>query len=192
MAKERTDRDVTRLIQAAEEGDTRAAEELLPLVYAELRVLAESRLRQEGPGLTLQPTALVHEAYLRLVGEEDPGWDNRGHFFASAATAMRRILIERARRKASAKHGGGRERVTIELADTDTDVEIEDLLGLDAALTRLQEMDARKGEIVMLRFFAGLSIAQTADALGLSTATVKNEWRFARAWLHNEVARDDG
>jgi RNA polymerase sigma factor (TIGR02999 family) len=201
---------VTEALDAAASGDPAASESLLPLVYEELRRLAHQRLSHEGAGLTLQPTALVHEAYLRLLGETCGGdgsaspiqWNSRGHFFAAAAQAMRRILIERARRVASLKHGGGggderAVRGRIDLDDVDraapaeftigVDDQHEQLVQLDGALQRLEKHDARKAEVVMLRFFAGLSIEQTAAAMNLSPATVKNEWRFARAWLHSEA-----
>jgi RNA polymerase sigma factor (TIGR02999 family) len=194
-------------LDAAATGDPDATDQLLPLVYEELRVLARQRLSREGPGLTLQPTALVHEAYVRLMGippqEEDAGgpsdstrWNSRGHFFAAAAQAMRRILIERARRADSIKHGGGAQR--LDLADIDADPSAsghsiavdeqrEQLVELDRALRILEQRDPRKARIVMLRFFAGLNLEQTAAAMDLSIATIKNEWRFARAWLHSEM-----
>ena len=179
--------EVTRLLGAVSRGDRHASEELLPLVYDELRRLAEARMGLESPQ-TLQPTALVHEAYLRLVGDDGAEWDGRAHFFGAAANAMRRILIDRARRVQSAKHGGGRERVALTEAEQVDELDTASLVALDDALDELQRRDQRKGQIVMLRFFAGLSIADTAAALGLSPATVKSEWRFARAWLHHEIA----
>ncbi len=182
---------VTQLLAAASEGDSQAAEALLPLVYAELQGLARSFMAREGRGHTLQPTALVHEAYLRLVGDADVRWDNRGHFFVAAATAMRRILIERARARGRLKRGGDRGRVP--LADEVLTVEppSDDLIALEEALARLERSDPRKGSVVMLRYFAGLSVDQTAAALGISPATVKNEWSFARAWLHRAMSRGD-
>jgi len=182
--------DVTQLLAAVSEGDSRAAEELLPLVYAELQKLARSFMANEGRGHTLQPTALVHEAYIRLVGDADVLWQNRGHFFVAAATAMRRILIDRARHRGRLKRGGNRDRVP--LADDALTVEppSADLLALEEALQRLEKTDVRKGHVVMLRYFAGLSVDETAAALGISPATVKNEWAFARAWLHRELSRD--
>lgn len=189
---------VTRLIKAAGAGDPKAAESLLPLVYDELRRLAAAQLSKEPAGQTLQPTALVHEAYLRLVGGEPIEWQGRGHFFAAAARAMRRILIDRARRHRAAKHGGDRGRAEMHedlIADPTpgTGGSGLDLLRLDAALARLEARDSRQSEIVLLRYFAGLSIEQTAEALGVSTGTVKNDWVFARAWLRRELESiDDG
>ncbi|MBC7835400.1 MAG: sigma-70 family RNA polymerase sigma factor [Phycisphaerales bacterium] len=182
--------DVTQLLVAASDGDSRAAAELLPLVYEELRKLARANMAKEsggGDGHTLQPTALVHEAYLRLVGQPDIKWDGRGHFFGAAARAMRRILVERARSRNRVKRGGGRGRM--DLGDDALAVEppSTDLLVLDEALDRLEKYDKRKAEVVMLRYFAGLSIEETSAALGVSPATVKNEWTFARAWLHREL-----
>ncbi|MGE3109463.1 MAG: sigma-70 family RNA polymerase sigma factor [Phycisphaerales bacterium] len=186
--------EVTQLLAAVSEGDSHAAAQLLPLVYDELRKLAKSRMAHEpagGAGMTLQPTALVHEAYLRLLGDTQVGWDNRGHFFAAAALAMRRILVERARSRNRIKRGGGRAKVELNEALLSTEPPSDELLTLDDALTKLEQYDKRKAEVVMLRYFAGLSIEDTAAAMGLSPATVKNEWMFARAWLHREVAKDD-
>lgn len=183
--------EITQILSRLNGGDQHAASELLPLVYEELRKLAGVRMNSEKAGHTLQPTALVHEAYLRLVGDKDtPRWDNRGHFFASAALAMRRILVERARYHARVKRGGGRQRLelTDDLAVGQADST--DLLALDQALDKLSQFDQRKSQVVMLRYFAGLSIEETAGALGLSPATIKNEWAFARAWLHREMERD--
>src|SRR3954454_12899593 len=154
---------VTPVLPAIERGDTHAAEQLLPLVYDELRKLAAQRLAEEKPGQTLQPTALVHEAYLRLVGDQH--FENRGHFFAAAAEAMRRIVVETARRRKRAKHGGGRERVEVELADLPTSLTPEDLLALDEALDRLAQLDPVKARLVNLRYFAGMTIEQAAEAL---------------------------
>ena len=179
---------VTLVLKAAAEGDQAATDELLPLVYEELRKLARQRLSGEPSGQTLQPTALVHEAYLRLLGEPEVTWSNRGHFFAAAAQAMRRIMIERARKHQAPQHGGGRQRLTLDDCLIAIDDQGEQLLDLERAMTQLEARDARKAQIVMLRFFAGLTIEQTAIALDLSPATVKNEWRFARAWLHSEMS----
>jgi len=176
--------EVTRILTAIEQGDPSAAGQLLPLVYDELRKLAAQKLAHETPGQTLQPTALVHEAYLRLVGEgEGPHWDNRGHFFAAAAEAMRRILVEGARRKKRAKHGGSRQRVDLDDQDVPVRPPPEEILALDEALARLAQEDREAARVVQLHFFAGLSIEQAAEALGLSRATAYRQWAFARAWL---------
>jgi RNA polymerase sigma factor (TIGR02999 family) len=178
--------EVTRLLDAAAAGDRRAAADLLPLVYEELRKLAAARMAAERPGHTLDATALVHEAYLRLVGPTDAArWDNRGHFFAAAAEAMRRILVDAARRKGRVRHGGVRRR--IELTDHPAAAPPEDLLALDAALDRLAERDPRRAELVKLRFFAGLTIPQAAAAMSLSVATAERAWSFARTWLYTEL-----
>jgi RNA polymerase sigma factor (TIGR02999 family) len=180
--------DVTRLLDAVVAGDRKAAADLLPLVYNELRVLAAARMSDESPDQTLQPTALVHEAYLRLIGPTDETrWENRGHFFAAAAEAMRRILVDAARRKRTEKHGGGRQRV--ELPDVPANPEIgdEQLLALDAALTRLAAEDPVAARVVELRHFAGLSIEDAATALGMSRATAYRHWTYARAWLRDAV-----
>lgn len=181
--------DVTRILNAIERGDTRATDELLPLVYEELRVLAAQKLSQEPPGQTLQATALVHEAYLRLVGDEPQGWKSRGHFFAAAAEAMRRILIDNARRKKSDKGGGARHRIGLEGVEPvgATGPDPDSLLALDEALRRLSQIDPAKAEVVKLRYFAGLTIEQTAASLGLSPATAKRLWTYARAWLIREM-----
>lgn len=186
--------DVTQLIAAACDGDPRAAEHLLPLVYEEMRRLAAARLAKEpgaGKAHTLQPTALVHEAYMRLVGGGDVRWDGRGHFFAAAALAMRRILVERARRRGRVRHGGGRQRVALPVESLAEEPQDDELLLLDDALKKLEELDGRKYQVVMLRYFAGLSIEDTAAALDISSATVKNDWNFARAWLRREVKQAD-
>ncbi len=168
--------DVTRILSAIEHGDPEAADRLLPLVYDELRKLAARRLAQEKPGQTLQATALVHDAYLRLVGTQDPGWDGRGHFFAAAAEAMRRILVENARRKKAAKAGGGRGRVDLaEAAGLALAGPRLDLLALDEALAALEAKDKRKADLIKLRYFAGLSIEEAALALGISTSTADND-----------------
>lgn len=181
----------TRLLRAAVEGDPRAAQDLLPLVYDELRTLARARLRKVPPGQTLQPTALVHEAYLRVVGSEDPGWDGRGHFFAAAAQAMRDILVEHARRKLAKKRGGDRRRVPSDQAEPTFEPPSEDVLAVDEAVKRLEQDDPRKGQIVNLRYFARLTTVETAQALGVSVGTVEREWRYIRAWLHRELAADE-
>jgi RNA polymerase sigma factor (TIGR02999 family) len=179
--------DVTRILSAIGQGDSQAAGELLPLVYGELRRLAKQRLAQEKPGQTLQATALVHEAYLRLVGGEDPGWDSRGHFFAAAAEAMRRILIENARRKRAEKRGGSLERHELDAVDIAAPTPSEDLLALDEALAKLEAEDPAKAQLVKLRYFAGLSEEEAAQVLGLSRATVQRHWRYARVWLLGEL-----
>ena len=179
--------EVTRLLDAAAGGDRQAAADLLPLVYDELRKLAAARMAAEGPGHTLDATALVHEAYLRLVGGQH--FDGRGHFFAAAAEAMRRILVEGARRKKLPKHGGGRRRVELNEAHRVLESS-DDLLLLDEALGRLSAEDATAVEIVKLRLFAGLSVAEAADALGLARATAYRHWTFARAWLRCELGEE--
>jgi RNA polymerase sigma factor (TIGR02999 family) len=179
--------DVTRILEQIERGDPHAAQELLPLVYDELRKLAAQKMVQEGPGQTLQATALVHEAYLRLVGTEGRGWNSRGHFFAAAAEAMRRILIERARRMHAARRGGGQNRLDLDPAELAAPERSDDLLALDEALEQLAIKDARKAELVKLRYFAGLTMEQAAEALGISTATAHRDWNYARAWLHRSI-----
>ena len=174
---------VTQMLRAASDGDPRAAADLLPLIYDELRKLAQARMAKTPPGNTLQPTALVHEAYLRLIGSDDPSWHSRGHFFAAAAQAMRQILVDQARRKASLKRGGGRKRVALEEVKLTIEPPAEDMLPLDNALVKLEKADPRKGQIVMLRYFAGLTNEETAAALGVSVPTVERDWRFSRAFL---------
>jgi RNA polymerase sigma factor (TIGR02999 family) len=183
--------EVTRILSALELGDPKAAEQLLPLVYDELRKLAAQRLGQEKPGQTLEATALVHEAYLRLVGPSgDPArWDSRGHFFAAAADAMRCILVDAARRKRTEKHGGGHRRVELPDVPANSDVADEQLLTLDEALTRLATEDPVAARVVELRHFAGLSIEEAAATLGLSRATAYRHWTYARAWLRDAVSR---
>jgi RNA polymerase sigma factor (TIGR02999 family) len=181
--------EVTQLLNGIDHGDPQAAEQLLALVYAQLRRLAAKKLAHEQPGQTLQPTGLVHEVYLRLFGDEgkQQHWDNRGHFFAAAAEAMRRILIENARRKKRVKHGG--ERVRVDLLDEDLAVHDspDELLALDQALTRLGEEDPTAAKLVNLRFFTGLSIEQAAEVLGCSRATAYRHWSYARAWIRCEM-----
>ena len=182
----------THILLAIEQGDPHAAEQLLPLVYDELRKLAARRLAQERPGQTLQATALVHEAYARLVGaDKDQHWNGRGHFFSAAAEAMRRILVENARRKQAEKHGGGRTRVDLDRAEDVGAAPPEDLLAVDEALGRLAEQDPTGARLVQLRYFAGLSVEEAAQVLGLSTATAYRHWAFARAWLHARLAGGD-
>jgi RNA polymerase sigma factor (TIGR02999 family) len=185
--------DVTEILAQIEQGDPQAAAELLPLVYAELRRLAARRMDQEAPDHTLQPTALVHEAYLRLVGAGgNHTWDSRGHFFAAAAEAMRRILIDSARRKRSGKHGGKLARR--ELREDDAAVEANDhdnLLALDEALTKLAAGEPELARLVQLRYFAGLTIEQAAQALGISSRTAKRDWAYARAWLRRQMDGED-
>jgi RNA polymerase sigma factor (TIGR02999 family) len=176
--------DVTRLLEAASAGDRQAAADVLPLVYEQLRQLAASWLNAERPGQTLQPTALVHEAYLRLVGDGLPrDWNGRGHFFAATAEAMRRILINRARDKNRLKRGGGRNRVDLDAFTDPTTVPDADLLELDDALGRLAITNAQAAELIKLRFFAGLTLTEAAVSLGISTRSVNRLWAFARAWL---------
>ena len=181
--------NVTRILSAIEQGDSRAAERLLPLVYDELRRLAAQRLADEAPGQTLQPTALVHEAYLRLTGKDGAGqnWDDLGHFFAAAAEAMRRVLVENARRKRRVKRGGGRRRVALDAAESLVQAPSEDLLALDEALTRLTAHDPVKAEVVKLRFFAGLTMPEVARTLNISLATAERHWTYARTWLYAEL-----
>ena len=182
--------DLTQILAAVQNGEPRAAEKLLPLVYEELRQLAAAKLAHERRGQTLQATALVHEAWLRIAGPDQHTWNGRGHFFGAAAEAMRRILIDSARRKLRTKHGGGLARVGTD----DTGVEIaapdgttEEMLAVHDALDRLAAVDARKAELVKLRYFVGLGIEETAEALGISAPTAKRDWAYARAWLHREI-----
>jgi RNA polymerase sigma factor (TIGR02999 family) len=189
--------EVTQILSAIEHGDPHAAEQLLPLVYDELRKLAAEKMAEEKPGQTLQATALVHEAYVRLVDtEKAQKWDSRRHFFAAAAEAMRRILIERARRKRTAKHGGQRQQVSLDEVAVAAEARSDDVLALDEALTRLAAEDPVKAQLVTLRYFAGLSVQQAADALGISRATADRYWAYARTWLYcalgGKAARPDG
>ncbi len=183
--------DVTRILNAIERGDAKATDELLPLVYEELRLLAAQKLSHEPAGQTLQATALVHEAYLRLMGDEPQSWENRGHFFAAAAEAMRRILVENARRKRRVKHGGQHLRIDLDEADPSIEASSDDLLALDEALTKLAGMDRVKSDLIQLRYFAGLSLEQAAALLGISEPTAKRYWRYARAWLFREMNSGD-
>ena len=183
--------DVTRMLSQIESGDPAAAEQLIPLVYDELRKLAAARLAHEQPGQTLQATALVHDAYLRLVDvEQAQHWNSRGHFFAAAAEAMRRILIERARGKGREKRGGDWQRVNFEELDVATSLAPHQLVELDDALERLAKLDAHAGELVKLRYFAGLGLDQAAEAVGISIATAYRHWAYARAWLQTELLSD--
>jgi RNA polymerase sigma factor (TIGR02999 family) len=180
--------EVTQILSAISQGDPYAADQLLPLVYDELRRLAAQKMVREKSGQTLQPTALVHEAYLRLVGEGGgQHWDSRGHFFAAAAEAMRRILVEKARRKRSQKQGGGLRRQDAEEVQLAAPEPLEDLLALDEALNKLAEKDRLKAELVKLRYFAGMTIEEAADVLHISTATAKRYWTYTRAWLYQEI-----
>jgi len=179
--------DVTHLLLAIEKGDPVAADELLPLVYHELRNLAAHKMANEAPGQTLQPTALVHEAYLRLVGNEDKKWAGRAHFFAAAAEAMRRILIDTARRKRAQRHGGGQQRVDIQDVDITADADDEQLLAIHEALDRLAARDKMKADLVKLRYFVGMTIEEAAQILGISEPTAKRYWTYARAWLYEEI-----
>jgi RNA polymerase sigma factor (TIGR02999 family) len=186
--------DVTRILSAIDRGDLKASEELLPLVYDELRRLAAHRLAREAPGLTLQATALVHEAYVRILGTEAASWNGRAHFFAAAAEAMRRILIENARRRRSAKYGGGRQRVDLDAVDVSAggDFPSEDILALDEALSRLAAEDPQKAELVKLRFYGGLSVEDAGRVLGVSRATADRYWTYARVWLFSALSDGRG
>jgi RNA polymerase sigma factor (TIGR02999 family) len=181
--------DVTRILSAIEQGDSQAAEQLLPLVYDELRRLATAKMAREKPGQTLQATALVHEAYLRLIGEEShPGWSGRGHFFGAAAEAMRRILVESARRKRRVRHGGGRRLVSLDQLDIAADETSQTILDLDEALGLLADEQPSVAELVKLRYFAGLTAQQAADALGISVRTANRDWAYAKAWLFERLS----
>ena len=181
--------EVTRIINAIEQGDPQATERLLPLVYEELRALAAKKMAQEKPGQTLQATALVHEAYLRLVGSENTGWDGRGHFFAAAAEAMRRILVDNARRKKSERHGGNLKQIGLDQAApvNKGGPSADELLSMNEALQKLAKTDAKRADLVKLRYFAGLTIEQTAEIMGISPATAKRDWSYARAWLVRKI-----
>jgi RNA polymerase sigma factor (TIGR02999 family) len=181
--------EFTVILQQIERGDVRAASQLLPLVYDELRKLAAQKMAREHPGQTLQATALVHEAWLRLGGDEQPEWENRAHFFAAAAEAMRRILIDNARRRKAVRHGGNVERVPLDGLELAAGVDDDQLLAVHEALDRLAAHDVVKAELVKLRFFAGLTIEQAAKVLGLSESTAKRHWAYARAWLYREIKK---
>jgi RNA polymerase sigma factor (TIGR02999 family) len=182
---------MTRVLQSVAAGAEAPSSRLLPLVYDELRKLAAARMAHLPPGQTLQPTALVHDAYLRLVGDEDVTWASRAQFFAAAATAMRDIIVERARRRSRIKHGGGRKRLTLDDAGELPEEEGFDFIGLDRALNHFADVDPRRAQVVMLRFFAGLSVEDTAAALGSSPATVKRDWNYARAWLADAMRGEE-
>jgi len=184
------DHQITRLLRAAETGDPGAAHDLLPLVYERLKTLAASRLSRTPPGQTLQPTALVHEAYLKIAGDGDPGWDSRNHFFAAAARAMHNILVDRARQKASIKHGGDRKRVSADhLADA-IEAPADDMLALGEALVVLEGAHPRQHEIVMLRFFGGLTVAEAAQVVGVTERTARRDWIAARLFLSRKLGAD--
>ena len=185
--------DVTRILAAIDGGDVCAVDKLFPLVYQELRQLAAQHFSKELPGQTLQPTALVHEAYLRLVGGPEQQWSSRGYFFSAAAEAMRRILIDNARRKRSFKHGGGRKRVDLDetLLTNDEVSSVDEFIALDEALEKLSKKDRVKADLVKLRYFAGLTGQQAAKALGISTSTADEYWAYAKAWLRFEITKGD-
>lgn len=187
MNDEVSDVGLTRILLAIEKGDPVAADELLPLVYYELRKLAAHKMANEAPGQTLQPTALVHEAYLRLVGNEDKKWAGRAHFFAAAAEAMRRILIDNARRKRAQRHGGGQQRIDVQDVEISADSDDEQLLSIHEALDKLAVKDKVKAELVKLRYFVGMTIEEAAQILGISEPTAKRYWTYARAWLYEEI-----
>ena len=186
--------DVTRILNAIERGEAKATDELLPLVYEELRVLAAQRLSHEPPGQTLQATALVHEAYIRLVGDEAQSWDGRGHFFAAAAEAMRRILVDKARSRKTVKRGGGQKRADVEECQLVAPISAssEDLLALDEALSKLERMDGMKAKLIKFCFFAGLTGTQAAELLGVSPSKAYEELAYARAWLQLEMEAGTG
>ncbi len=181
--------DVTRILKAIEKGDTRAVDQLLPLIYEELRLLAAQKLSRERPGQTLQATALVHEAYIRMLGGQEQDWKSRGHFFKAAAEAMRRILIENARRKQRLKRGGDLHRVDLQEVDLGIEGPSDDLIALDEALERFSKKDRIKVELVRLRFFAGLTNEQAAKVLDISTNTADRYWAYSRSWLHLEISK---
>lgn len=183
---------VTLLLAQLKDGARECADALLAVVYDELRVLARAKMAHENPGLTLQPTALVHEAYLRLVKEEGAEWQNRAHFFSAAAEAMRRILVERARRVRRLKHGGEHQRVAFDSIDAPAETRSVDVIALDEALERFEQLDPRRAEVVKLRYFVGLSVEEAAETLNVSPRTVNTDWNLARAWLKREIDRDAG
>ena len=180
--------DVTRILESIEQGDPKAADKLLPLVYEELRKLAASKMAHEAPNQTLQPTALVHEAWLRLVGDQNPNFANRAHFFGAAAEAMRRILIDRARRKRALRHGGGEKRTEYHETELAANIAQEDeLFAVHEALDKLAAQSPREAELVKLRYFVGMTLDEAAEALGISARTADNYWAHARAWLYREI-----
>ena len=183
--------DVTRILNAIEKGDSQATNELLPLIYEELRILAAQKLSHEQPGQTLQATALVHEAYIRLVREDDRNWDNRGHFFTAAAEAMRRILVDVARRKKSQKYGGDRQRLDLDNLRVSSNSQPDDLIGLDEALTKLTNQDPEAADLVKLHYFGGLTLEQAAKMKGISRRTAARYWKYARLWLYREMTKGD-
>jgi RNA polymerase sigma factor (TIGR02999 family) len=181
--------EVTKILEAIRRGEQKAADELLPLVYAELRRLAAHKMAQEAPGQTLQPTALVHEAWLRLAGDEGRNWNDRTHFFAAAAEAMRRILVDNARRKCSQRHGGGHQRVELNEVNLAAPGSDDELLALDEALEKLSAQNHAEAEVVKLRYFVGMTIEEAADALDISVRTANYHWSHARAWLYKEITK---
>jgi len=182
--------EVTQILEAIQRGDANAEDELLPLVYDELRRVAAGKMAHEAPGHTLQPTALVHEAWLRLIGNENPRWENRAHFFGAAAEAMRRILIDNARRKHALRHGGGQQRVPLDDVELAAAAEDDQLLAVHEALDKLAAQDKVKAELVKLRYFVGMTIAEAAEVLGISEPTAKRYWAYARAWLYREITTE--
>jgi RNA polymerase sigma factor (TIGR02999 family) len=179
--------DVTRILQSMEAGDAQAAEELLPLVYGELRKLAAAKMANESPNQTLQPTALVHEAWLRLTGNEDVKWNGRAHFFGAAAEAMRRILIDNARRKSAARHGGGQQRLDVDDLEIAAPGKEDELLAINDALEEFAKVDQQKVELVKLRYFVGLKVEEAAEILGISVPTAVRWWNYSRAWLYQKI-----
>jgi len=179
--------DVTHILQSIESGDARAADELMPLVYEELRKLATVRMANESSNQTLQPTALVHEAWLRLTGNENVKWDGRAHFFGAAAEAMRRILIDKARRKQALRHGGGQQPLDVDEVEIAAPAKAQELLDMDEALKKFAGVDRQKAELVKLRYFVGLTLEESAQILGISTPTAKRWWAYARAWLYRQI-----
>lgn len=184
--------DVTRLLSSIDSGDAQAAEELLPLVYDELRRLAAAKMAHETPNQTLQPTALVHEAWLRLTGNENVKWNGRAHFFGAAAEAMRRILVDNARRKRAARHGGKHQRLNVQDIEIAAPEKVAELLAINESLEKLAALDKQKAELVKLRYFVGLTIDESAAILGVSVPTANRWWTYARAWLYQEIQRERG